>query len=173
MRGTVTLAAALALPAGFPYRDLILFTAFAVVLGTLVLQGMTLRPIMARLNLEDDGTSEREVRVARVETLRAGLAATAGASGDGSAGLLRHRYEVLLRRAEAELEGADEAPAVPQPTCVDADVVRGATVAERRRLTALREDGTIGDAAFQRVEQELDWGKLDVQQLLRSEQSTD
>jgi CPA1 family monovalent cation:H+ antiporter len=37
MRGTVTLAAALALPTGFPHRDLILFTSFAVVLGTLVL----------------------------------------------------------------------------------------------------------------------------------------
>src|ERR1700747_3016864 len=43
MRGIVTLAAALALPDTFPYRDLLLFTAFAVVLGTLILQGLTLR----------------------------------------------------------------------------------------------------------------------------------
>ena len=74
MRGTVTLAAALALPDGgapFPYRDLILVTAFGVVLGTLVLQGLTLRPLLLRLRLEDDGTVEREVRLARVETLRA------------------------------------------------------------------------------------------------------
>jgi NhaP-type Na+/H+ or K+/H+ antiporter len=39
MRGIVTLAAAYALPEGFPYRDLILLTAFAVVLGSLVIQG--------------------------------------------------------------------------------------------------------------------------------------
>jgi CPA1 family monovalent cation:H+ antiporter len=51
MRGIVTVAAALALPDGgpasaFPYRDLILFTAFSVVLVTLVLQGLTVRPLM-------------------------------------------------------------------------------------------------------------------------------
>ena len=54
MRGIVTIAAALALPDGggsagaFPYRDLILFTAFCVVLGTLVLQGLTVTPLMRR-----------------------------------------------------------------------------------------------------------------------------
>ena len=42
MRGIVTLAAAYALPEGFPYRDLILLTAFAVVLGSLLIQGLTL-----------------------------------------------------------------------------------------------------------------------------------
>jgi CPA1 family monovalent cation:H+ antiporter len=42
--------------------------------------------------------------------------------------------------------------------------VRKATSAERRRLLALRADGTIGDAAFQRVEQELDLEELDLQQ---------
>jgi monovalent cation/hydrogen antiporter len=87
MRGIVTLAAALALPTGgeggtpFPYRDLILFTAFSVVLGTLVLQGLTLRPLMARLRLDDEGEVEREVRLARIATLRAALAATAAPAG--------------------------------------------------------------------------------------------
>ena len=61
--------------APFPYRDLILVTAFGVVLGTLVLQGLTLRPLLLRLRLEDDGTVDREVRLARVESLRAALAA--------------------------------------------------------------------------------------------------
>ncbi len=86
MRGTVTLAAALALPTGgdgvpFPYRDLTLVTAFGVVLGTLVLQGLTLRPLLLRLRLEDDGTVDREVRLARVETLRAAVAAIAACPG--------------------------------------------------------------------------------------------
>src|SRR6202011_1054497 len=78
MRGIVTLAAALALPdgspeAGFPYRDLIILCAFCVVLTTLVIQGLTLRPLLAVLGLKDDGTVEREVRIARVETARAAL----------------------------------------------------------------------------------------------------
>ena len=47
MRGIVTLAAAYALPEVFPYRDLILLTAFAVVLGSLVIQGLTLRPLIS------------------------------------------------------------------------------------------------------------------------------
>jgi CPA1 family monovalent cation:H+ antiporter len=100
---------ALALPTSgfagspFPYRDLIVFTAFSVVLGTLVVQGMTLRPLINALHLEDDGWVERETRLAPVEVLRAGLLATAGpGNGEEISGLLRHRYEVMLRRAEAE-----------------------------------------------------------------------
>jgi monovalent cation/hydrogen antiporter len=50
-------------------------------------------------------------------------------------------------------------------------VVRAAIAAERQRLSALRADGTIGDAAFQRVEQELDWRELDLEQFLRPEQT--
>ena len=106
MRGTVTLAAALALPTGehgdapFPFRDLILVTAFGVVLGTLVLQGLTLRPLLLRLKLEDDHTVEREVRLARVETLRAAVAAASECEGAETAALVRHRYELQLRRAE-------------------------------------------------------------------------
>ncbi len=172
MRGIVTLAAALALPAGgpdgaaFPYRDLILFTAFSVVLGTLVVQGMTLRPLMNVLQLRDDGWVEREVRLGRVETLRAALSATTEVPGDDMSGLLRRRYEVLLRRAEADLTvpsvaNASDARALD----VDTAVVRMATSAERQRLLALRADGTIGDAAFQRLEQVLDWEELDLQQL--------
>jgi NhaP-type Na+/H+ or K+/H+ antiporter len=179
MRGIVTLAAALALPTGgeggasFPYRDLILFTAFSVVLGTLVVQGMTLRPLMNRLQLKDDGSVDREVRLARVETLRAGLSATAALPSEETATLLRLRYEMLLRRAEEELTNGKGAldPDAPVPrrdggaSSVDASIVRTATSAERQRLIALRADGTIGDAAFQRVEQELDWEELDLQQL--------
>src|SRR5829696_7200302 len=101
MRGTVTLAAALALPTGFPFRDLILATAFGVTLGTLVLQGLTLRPLLLRLRLEDDGSIDREVRLARVESLRAAVAAVETCPGAESAELVRHRYELQLRRAEA------------------------------------------------------------------------
>jgi Na+/H+ antiporter len=154
MRGTVTLAAALALPTAFPHRDLILFTSFAVVLGTLVLQGMTLRPLMSLLKLEDDGQVEREVRLARVETLRAAVDASAECSEPGTAELVRNRYAQMLRRAEAEMNGEADIETT------DTEVIRIGTAAERKRLNALRADGTIGDAAFQQVEQELDWEEL-------------
>jgi Na+/H+ antiporter len=168
MRGTVTLAAALALPTGFPYRDLILVTAFGVVLGTLVFQGLTLRPLLLRLRLEDDGTVDREVRSARVETLRAAMEAAAECPGAETAELVRHRYDLQLRRAEEELGAPEGAAADTDGQEADAAVVRAATEAARRRLMALRADGTIGDAAFQRVEEELDWADLDWAQFLRT-----
>ncbi len=183
MRGTVTLAAALALPTamvpttGYPYRDLILVTAFSVVLGTLVLQGLTLRPLLLHLRLEDDGSVEREVRLARLETLRAASSATAKCAGAETAALVRHRYELQLRRAEAAFARGDNAvtegtPATDAPDidaeAADAEVVRAATGAQRQRLLALRADGTIGDTAFQRIQEELDWAELDWAQLLQA-----
>jgi Na+/H+ antiporter len=155
MRGTVTLAAALALPVNFPYRNLIFFTSFAVVLVTLVVQGMTLRPLIAWLDLHDDDTVEREVQIARVETLRAALDATRTCGGGETAELLRRRYELRLRRAEGNAED-------DRSDAEDLQVLRAATTAERRRLVDLRNDGTIGDTAFQQVEQELDWRELEL-----------
>src|SRR5881409_689817 len=74
MRGIVSLAAALALPVGFPFRDLIVFTAFSVVLGTLAIQGLTLGPLLRALDLHDDDPVGREVAAARERALRAGVA---------------------------------------------------------------------------------------------------
>ena len=182
MRGTVTLAAALALPREFPFRDLILATAFGVTLGTLVLQGLTLRPLMLRLRLEDDGSVEREVRLARVESLRAAAAAVASYKGTETAALVRHRYELQLRRAEREFAGdgapTDEATrsgvageaasgVVPELGDDDASVVRAGSMAQRQRLFAMRADGSIGDTAFQRIEEEIDWAELDWAHLVR------
>jgi Na+/H+ antiporter len=150
MRGIVTLAAALALPAEFPFRELILVTAFSVVLGTLVLQGLTLRPLMRRLGLEEDDAVEREVRLARIETARAAVAELDGpADGSETGRLLRRRYQARL--AEGPREDGEE-PA--------GGLLRRAVAAERRRLVALRADGTIGDDAFHRVEEELDRAEL-------------
>ena len=160
MRGTVTLAAALALPRDFPYRDLILTTAFGVTLGTLVVQGLTLRPLMLRLGLEDDGTVEREIRLARVETLRSAVDAASTFAGGDSVSLVQQRYALSLRRAE---NGVD------REMDDDAAVVRAASEAQRRRLVALRNDGTIGDTAFHAVEEELDWTELGWAQVVGSE----
>jgi CPA1 family monovalent cation:H+ antiporter len=154
MRGTVTLAAALALPAAFPHRDLLFFTSFAVVLVTLVVQGMTLRPLLAWLDLRHDDTVDHEVQLARVETLRAALGAIAECSGGESAELFRRRYEQRLRRAEQGEEVFDAG---------ETEVVRVAVEAERRRLIELRENATISEAAFQQIEQELDIRELGLQ----------
>jgi CPA1 family monovalent cation:H+ antiporter len=182
MRGTVTLAAALALPTGtaggasFPYRDLILVTAFGVVLGTLVVQGLTLRPLLLHLRLEDDGSVEREVRLGRVEGLRAALAAAETCPEAEAAALVRHSYELQLRRAEEDLARGDGSPGASRGPmdldggAADGEVVRAATGAQRRQLVALRANGTLGDAAFQRLEEELDWTELGWAQVLPPEE---
>jgi CPA1 family monovalent cation:H+ antiporter len=171
MRGIVTLAAALALPDGvhgpvaFPYRDLILFSAFAVVLGTLVVQGATLTPLIRILRLEDDGSVDREVRLARAETARAALDAVDGsASGEEMVQLLRRKYQERVERAEL---GA--APAGGDGESAYLSVQRRAHVAQRRRLFELRASGVIGDDAFHRVEEELDWAEVNTDAMARAD----
>lgn len=80
MRGIVTLAAALAVPAvsaagaEIPYRGRIVIIAFCVVVATLVLQGLTLAPLIRRLGLKDDGEEIREMTLARSVALQAAAA---------------------------------------------------------------------------------------------------
>ena len=161
MRGTVTLAAALAIPMEafggkpFPYRDLILVCAFGVVLGTLVVQGLTLKPLLLRLRLEDDGSVEREIRLARATTLEAAVASLAQVPQAKDVPWVAERYESALQKAREALASARD-----QAEDEEAAVVRAAIAAQRHRLVALRNDGTIGDAALQRIEEELDRAEL-------------
>jgi NhaP-type Na+/H+ or K+/H+ antiporter len=159
MRGIVTLAAAFALPntladgSPFPYRDLILLCAFAVVIGTLVVQGLTLRPLIAVLRLRAPDPITKEVRKGRADALRAGLAAI---DGDSSieAKLLRKEFEAAIETSinPAQSANLDELPGN--------QIRRTALIAARRRANELRLDGTIGDEAYRALESEFDWGEL-------------
>lgn len=170
MRGIVTLAAAMALPDGstataFPYRDLILFCAFAVVLVTLVVQGMTLRPLMAWVGLEDDGAVDREVRLARVETARAALKALTGPDDSASLETLRREYEARIRLGEEQAEGSRTA----HPGATLAEALRQAVAAQRRALLELRARAVIGDDAFHVAEEEIDLLELTADERVRPE----
>jgi len=150
MRGIVTLAAALALPAGFPYRDFIQLTGFIVVLGTLVIQGLTLRPLLVLLHLPKDSTVEREIGVAREAALKAAMAALEGVETP-AAQRLRLEYQEALRQARS---GSDprERP--------DNALRQRVVPASRRAIDDLRDSGAIGDEAYRLVEEELDWLEL-------------
>ena len=102
MRGVVSLAAAYALPLDFPQRDLIQVAVFTVVMGTLVVQGLTLGPLIRLFRLGDDGALERDIRKARVAIADAAVQHVKGRD-DPAAVRLRAEYE---ERREA-LEGAD------------------------------------------------------------------
>src|SRR5215813_10835906 len=153
MRGIVTLVAALALPNGdggpaFPFRDLIVFVAFSVVLGTLLLQGLTLRPLLMKLDLRDDDPVGQEVTRARLIAYRAALA-----SLDGEQSRLAEALRVELEDALVQANGQAAAPD-PEGS---ADGLRLRAVnSARSALLALRHSGEIGDAAFHRLEEEMD-----------------
>ena len=149
MRGIVSLAAAMALPPRFPYRDLIVLTAFAVVLGTLVIQGMTLKPLLRALALQDDDPVSREISAARERALRAGLAMFAD-DRSPIADAVRHEFTAQLGdgRTDARDAGARAA---------HGEIRRGALQAARAAVLAMRTSQAIGDDAFHYVEEQLDW----------------
>ncbi|HMC78517.1 MAG TPA: sodium:proton antiporter [Vicinamibacterales bacterium] len=150
MRGIVSLAAALALPASFPFRDLIVLTAFAVVLGTLVLQGLTLKPLLRALNLHDDDPVGRELRSAREQALAAALASLA-AGESPVAEAVRQEF-----RAHLAHQRHDARPGGSARTDHGAFHER-ALQAARQAVLAMRASHEIGDDAFHRMEEELDW----------------
>jgi CPA1 family monovalent cation:H+ antiporter len=147
MRGIVTLAAAMALPAGFPYRDFILLTAFVVVLGTLVLQGLTLGPLLRLLKLPKDNTVEAEIKLARQAALKATLGELER-NASPAADRLRLEYAEALSLARSGHDPRDREHNALR---------RDAVVVARRAIETLRREGTIGDDAYRRVEEELDW----------------
>jgi Na+/H+ antiporter len=155
MRGIVTLAAALALPNGehpFPGRPLILVTAFTVVVGTLVLQGLTLRPLLFWLDLHDDSPVDREVEHARNAALGAALKTL---DGDDSKAAKSLRFE-LQELLSNEAEGTNDAAASTPLPALRAKAVAAA----RAELKRLRFDDSIGDDAYHRVEVVLDRTEL-------------
>jgi monovalent cation/hydrogen antiporter len=148
-RGIVTVVTALALPQNFPERGMLLFAAFTVTLGTLLVQGLTLRPLVLALHLNDDDPINREVREARVTAADAALNVISGGTVEGVQAV-RAELEAERQMAELAYEG-DGRPTFP------ATALRAKTLAaSRQRLVAMRREGAIGDAAFHRIEEELD-----------------
>ena len=167
LRGAVTLATALALPletdAGsrLPGRDLIVFVAFAVVLVTLVGQGLTLPALIRRLGVVADGREEEhEEVVARLTASKAALTelevmAGEGWAGDETLGRARGYYEQRKRRFAARA-GKIEDDGYEDESRVRQQVLRRLYGAERRAIVELRNGGDISNEVMHRLEHELD-----------------
>jgi NhaP-type Na+/H+ or K+/H+ antiporter len=151
MRGLVTLVAAFALPQDFPGRDPIVLAAFAVVLGTLVLQGMSLKPLLRWLNFDPDETIDREVAQARVAIMQAALDILSGKTSDAAAAV---REQYAAQRTVAE--NPEDAQAATEYDRLRLYAIKS----QRDALERLRRDGTIGDEAYHRLEEEIDWAEL-------------
>ena len=119
MRGAVSLAAALAIPLTidtgepFPARDLILLLTFAVIFGTLVVQGLTLPAVIRLLELEDDGEDDARAR-RQADLAAAGAALRARRAVEEDLVLRRHgerirgSYGFRRDRFSAWLDGGDD-----------------------------------------------------------------
>jgi CPA1 family monovalent cation:H+ antiporter len=170
MRGAVSLAAALALPletdagAPFPHRELIVFLTFSMILGTLVVQGLTLPPLIRALDVDDrDETLEREESKARLRAAQAALERIDELAGedwvrDDTADRLRRAYDYRLRRFKsrfAEDDGGESAGFEERASGYQR-LVREILDAQRAKLLELRDSGAINDEVMQRIERELD-----------------
>jgi len=166
MRGAVSLAAALALPletdagAPFPHRDLIIFLTFAVILGTLVIQGLSMPLVIRALGLEDDGIAERERAKARVHAAEAALAridelADQDWVRDDTAERLRGLYRFRRERFSQRYTG-DGDGAIEERSAAYQQLLHELVDAERDAVAELRRNGVIGDEAMRAVHRELD-----------------
>ena len=152
MRGILTLATAFSLPLHFPGRDVIVLAAFGVVLGTLIIQGATIAPLIRLLGIPADNSLEADIAVARRKLAQAGLAAL-DEKGD-----ISERQHQALRHAlasRAHEEAADELAKV------DA-LYHAVVLAQRQALIGLHQRGEIAEDAFGLLQQELDWRELSV-----------
>src|SRR5215204_6065404 len=154
MRGAVSLAAALAVPVTiggerFEGRDLILFLTFAVILATLVLQGLTLGPLIRSLRLSDDGNAGTIMELrARLEGARAALQrlerlCEVERVPPGAQAQMRDQYEGRIRRYEDGIEAGGATEEYSQSSATWRSWRRDLIGAEREALLALRDRGEI------------------------------
>jgi len=166
MRGIVSLAAALALPlttaagAPFPFRAEIILITFSVIFATLVLQGLSLPPLIRALNLKEEGTLEREEMQAREHAATAALVRLDEVANEGwpipeHLDQMRVHYGDRVQRYAKDGTAAD---CTPEATEVFRRLRHETLTAERLAVIGLRNDGTISDDVLHRLEHELDVG---------------
>jgi NhaP-type Na+/H+ or K+/H+ antiporter len=151
MRGLVTLATALALPQPFPGRDVIVLSAFIVVLGTLIVQGFTMRPLIGLLRIEPDSSLDEDVCRTREAMLEAAMQKLSEISGDSAA--------AVCAEFRAAREGSVNRQ---QPVTAYDDLRMQAIAVERQLLADWRRAGRIQDDTYHLLEDELDRAELHV-----------
>jgi len=173
MRGVVSLAAALSLPFTLPngepfqQRNLIIFLTFAIILVTLVLQGLSLPAVIRALGLEgEDHEEERElmyaVRVTSESAIQFLQQRRAEASPEEAHDIddLLHKYEHQLeavRAKSAHVDSPDEKTEAELSRHTGRrELLRETIRVEREALSQLRDTSTIGDESARRVERSLD-----------------
>ena len=159
LRGAVSLAAALALPAGFPERNLILLLVFAVILATLVGQGLTLPFVLRRAGWDGVEPDGDEGTRARNAAYKAGLEEVERARPNWPTHQpLFDRLESSLRDRTEHLATEDPAETAErrQERVEHEQIQRGVIGAQRAAVIDLRDRGEINDLTLRSIERELD-----------------
>jgi Na+/H+ antiporter len=163
LRGAVSLAAALALPADFPERNSILLVTFAVILVTLVGQGLTLPRALRWAGWDGTEPDGDEATVARTAAYQAGLEEIERVRPDWPT------HQPLLDRLESGLqdrtrhlatEDPDETAERRQERVEHEEIQRAVITAQRTAVIELRDRGEINDQTLRLIERELDLEEL-------------
>jgi CPA1 family monovalent cation:H+ antiporter len=169
MRGVIALAAAISLPEtladGRPFatRSLILFLAFSIILVTLVIQGLTLPPLIRALGLSTPhGTNDEECEARRLALTSAIDFLQQSRDKEGS-DRFTHIYDDLLHRYSHRLAAVGGSSADADEHRLDAAtyqrlraIAAGAVQAERHTMITLRNQGRLSDESLRSMERELD-----------------
>lgn len=166
LRGVIALAAAMSLPHAlangqpFPNRDLIVFLTFSVILVTLIVQGLSLPPLIRALGMQSTQLVDPEEFEARRQILEAALARLEELRRDGG-GHFADVYDDVAQHYRTRLstlsgEGADEHGSTAEHARLYGDLSRELVTLERRIAVDLRNAGRISDEALRRVLYELD-----------------
>jgi CPA1 family monovalent cation:H+ antiporter len=162
MRGGISLAAAIAIPlatsAGpFPFRGLVIFITFVVLLATLVGQGGTLPWLINKLGVTDDGADAREERLALAATARAALKRIDELEREGTIphDVLEHLRKKFKARW-AEFAPGERDGSVSQMTALYRKTEGELLDVQRSALVALRSTGKIDNTVMRRIQRLLD-----------------
>lgn len=168
MRGAVSLAAALAIPlvtdagAPFPGRGLIVFLTFAAILGTLVLQGLTLGPLIHALRLGSDVQADTQAELrARLAGARAAFYRLEQLCADErvppqSEQRMREDYEDRIRRYTAGLEAGGTTEEYAESSAAWRNWRHELLLAERETIAGMRDRGEINQEVMRRIMRDLD-----------------
>ena len=163
MRGVVSLAAALALPLtlsnnqAFANRSLIIFLTFCVIFSTLVIQGLSLRPLINWLDIKPDAqehTDEQEARlkiaVAVINRIEDEFSLTLS---DDVLNQIKTKYEIRIQRLQKD----QTKRRIDEDQINEFHRIQHELLSmERRHIISMRKEGKISDEALRKIEYELD-----------------
>jgi CPA1 family monovalent cation:H+ antiporter len=162
MRGAVSLAAALAVPLSVSARPQIIFLSFALILVTLVGQGLSLPFIVRALKLEEPRRWSDEEAVARMEAAQSALDRLDQIEDEERASehqlkRLRDLYRGRFRMCQAVLGGEDPETAAREQRIADYGELRRELIGiEREELLNLRSSGRLRNTTMRQIERDLD-----------------